>query len=70
MRYETLEVVGGGTFTQGIAETDEDREFILAEVKAGRATIGDGWSRKDRERVAREMKAEEEARKKQEAEQK
>ncbi len=70
MKYIEYDTIDGGKVTRRLAETDEERALLHAEAMAGKIEIGDGWSRKDRERVAREMKAEEEARKKQEAEQK
>ncbi len=61
MKYIEYNTVDGGKVIRRLAETDEDRAFLHAEAMAGRTSIGDGWDRKDRERVAREMKAEEEA---------
>lgn len=76
MRYETFKVVGGGEFVRGIPETDEDRALVEAQVKAGIASVGDVWDRKEREAAykyglkleAEKKAAEEEARRKAEGE--
>ena len=78
MKYRTYKVVGGGTITREICETDEERAQAHADAIAGKTEIGDVWDRKEREAAykyglkleAEKKAAEEEARRKAEGEKK
>ena len=63
MKYVEYNTVDGGKVIRRLAETEEDRALLHAEAMAGKTTIGDVWTNKERARVAREIKAEEEAKK-------